>query len=145
MKPFMDGNGRMGRLWQTVLLMKENPIFEFLPIEAEIRNSQKEYYDVFAASDKEGIATRFVVYMLEMIRRSLAQLIDEQRINLNDEERISYFQEHSEFETFTRKDYMKMFKDISSATATRDLRAGVVKGILKREGENRNTVYKFRK
>jgi predicted HTH transcriptional regulator len=83
--------------------------------------------------------------MLEIIRRSLAKPINEQRINLNDEERISYFQEHSHLETFTRKDYMKMFKDISSATATRDLRASVAKGILKREGENRNTYYKFRR
>ena len=142
--PFMDGNGRMGRLWQTVLLMKENPVFEYLPIETEIKSSQKKYYEVLSASDKEGIATRFVEYMLEMIRKSLAKQIGEQRINLSDEERIMYFKEHSHLQNFKRKDYMKMFKDISSATATRDLRVGVKKGILKREGENRNTYYEFR-
>ncbi len=142
--PFMDGNGRMGRLWQTVLLMKENPVFEYLPIEAEIKSSQKKYYEVLSASDKEGIATQFVEYMLEMIRKSLAKQVGEQRIHLNDEERIMYFKEHSSLQNFTRKDYMEMFKDISSATATRDLRAGVKKGILKRVGENRNTYYDFR-
>lgn len=141
--PFMDGNGRMGRLWQTVILMQENPIFEFLPIEAEIRNSQKEYYEVLAASDKEGIATRFVEYMLAILQKSLTKRISEQRTNLNTEERILYFKAHSSLQTFTRKDYMGMFKDISSATATRDLRIGVEKGILKREGENRNTTYGF--
>ena len=141
--PFMDGNGRMGRLWQTVILMQENPIFEFLPIELEIRNSAKEYYKALAASDKEGIATRFVAYLLAVIQMSLAKQISEQRINLQDEERILYFKEHSRLRTFTRKDYMEMFRDISSATATRDLRVGVEKGILKREGENRNTTYDF--
>ncbi len=142
--PFMDGNGRMGRLWQTVLLMKENPVFEYLPIETEIKSGQKKYYEVLSASDKEGIATQFVEYMLEMIRKSLIKQIGEQRINLNDEERIMYFKEHSSLQIFTRKDYMEMFKDISSATSTRDLRVGVRKGILKREGENRNTYYEFR-
>ncbi len=142
--PFMDGNGRMGRLWQTVLLMKENPVFEYLPIESEIKNRQKKYYEVLSASDKEEIATQFVEYMLEMIRRSLAKQIEGHRINLKDEERIMYFKEHSSLQNFTRKDYMDMFKDISSATATRDLRVGVKKGILKREGENRNTYYEFR-
>lgn len=141
--PFMDGNGRMGRLWQTVILMQENPIFEYLPIEAEIKNSQQEYYNVLAISDKEGIATRFVEYMLRIIRKSLEEQIGEQRVNLTDEDRLEYFKEQSKLKTFSRKDYMKMFKDISSATATRDLRLGVEKGILKRKGENRNTVYEF--
>lgn len=141
--PFMDGNGRMGRLWQTVILMQENPIFEFLPIEAEIRNRQQAYYDVLAASDKEGIATRFAEFMLEIILKSLGEQVQAQRVNLSDLERIQYFREQSKLKTFTRKDYMEMFKDISSATATRDLRLGVEQGILKRMGENRNTVYEF--
>lgn len=143
--PFMDGNGRMGRLWQTIILMQENPVFEYLPIELEIQNKQEEYYSVLSISDKEGLCTRFVEYMLDVMKISLENLIAEQSKTLNDEERLTYFQEHSELQEFTRKDYMNMFKTISSATATRDLKKGVEIGILERKGENRLSKYKFRK
>lgn len=142
--PFMDGNGRMGRLWQTVILMRENPVFEYLPLEVEIKNSQETYYSALSESDKEGIGTRFVEYMLEIIKKSLEQLIGDQRVTLNDEDRLLYFKEHFNLKEFTRKDYMTLFKDISSATATRDLRRGVENGILVKKGDNRNTRYEFK-
>lgn len=141
--PFMDGNGRMGRLWQTIILMQENPVFEYLPVELEIQNKQEEYYSVLSISDKEGLCTRFVEYMLDVIKTSLENLIAEQTKTLNDEERLTYFQEHSELQEFTRKDYMNMFKTISSATATRDLKKGVDQGKLERKGENRLSKYRF--
>jgi Fic family protein len=49
--PFFDGNGGMGRLWQTVISMKVNPVFEYLPIEQEIKKSQEEYYQVLSQCD----------------------------------------------------------------------------------------------
>jgi len=51
--PFQDGNGRMGRFWQTRILMDENPIFEFLPIEAAIKHNQMEYYEALADADMQ--------------------------------------------------------------------------------------------
>ena len=123
--------------------MNENPIFEFLSIESEIRDNQQLYYDALAQSDKEGISTSFVEYMLGIIKKSLEDLVIDQRQSLSDEERLNYFREHSNLQEFTRKDYMNMFKNISSATATRDLRNGVAMGILKREGENRLAKYQF--
>ena len=143
--PFMDGNGRIGRLWQTVILMKENPVFEFLPIEAQIKESQDLYYQTLAQADKEGMSTKFVEYMLSIIKRSLEDLVFDQRKSLSDIERIEYFVEHSELSEFTRKDFLKMFKDISTATATRDLRKGVEMGYFDKIGDNRITKYIIRK
>ena len=142
--PFMDGNGRMGRLWQTVILMKENPVFEYLPIEHEIKMQQQNYYDALGRSDKEGVCTIFVEFMLEKIKISLDQLISGQRNSLTDEERISYFLANFDGLEFARKEYLEMFKEISVATATRDMRKGVKMNYWTKIGDNRMTKYKIR-
>ena len=141
--PFMDGNGRMGRLWQTVILMKENPVFEFLPIEHEIKIQQQNYYNALGKSDKEGVCTVFVEFMLEKIKTSLNELITGQRNNLSDEERIKYFWSNFEGEEFARKDYLELFKEISLATATRDMKKGIELKLWEKIGDNRTTKYRM--
>ena len=93
--PFMDGKGRMGRLWQTVILMRVNPVFEYLPIEQEIKKSQKDYYSVLSQCDREGLSTKFVEYMLDKIKLSLEELIGKQRDNVTDTECLKYFLDHT--------------------------------------------------
>jgi Fic family protein len=140
--PFAYGNGRMGRLWQTVILMKANPVFAYVPIEQEIKKSQEEYYQVLSQCDKEGLSTKFVEYLLSKIHWSLAELVNTQSVHLTDAERLSYFLEHVDADEFTRKDYLKMFPKISTATATRDLRNGVAAGVLLRVGTDRLANYR---
>jgi Fic family protein len=69
--PFSDGNGRMARYWQSVLLGSANPLFYYLPLENEIKNNQEGYYEAIALSENRGDSTVFVEFMLSMILSSL--------------------------------------------------------------------------
>ncbi len=139
--PFMDGNGRMGRLWQTLILMNDYPIFEFIPFETLISKNQDEYYSALSASDKEGKSTKFIEYMLQIIDKSLSELLENSTKKLSENDRILIFLENINQE-FTRKDYINYFKNISSATASRDLKSAVDSKIITKTGDKKMTVYK---
>jgi Fic family protein len=139
--PFLDGNGRMGRLWQTVILMKEYPIFEFLPFETLIMKTQQEYYSALAQSDKAGNSTVFMAYMLGVIDKSLGELLQYNNRILKDSDRLDYFLSLQK-EAFSRKDYMDVFKDISTATASRDLKKGLELNLFYKMGDKNQTIYK---
>lgn len=139
--PFLDGNGRMGRLWQTLILMQDYPIFEFLPFETLISKNQNDYYNALSLSDKEGKSTKFIEYMLKIIERSLEELLQNSTKKLTDKDRIHIFLENCTSD-FTRKDYMNYFKDISSATASRDLKNAVDSGLISKVGDKKTTTYK---
>ena len=77
--PFRDGNGRMARLWQTALLSRWNPLFEYIPIESQIERFQDGYYDAIAVSTSEGSSTAFVEFMLDRIDEVLDRVIAQER------------------------------------------------------------------
>ncbi len=139
--PFLDGNGRMGRLWQTVILMQEHAVFENLPFETLINQTQEEYYKALEISDKNGNSTVFIEYMLNVLEKALINLLDFKNRTFSGNERLEYFVSLGKKE-FTRKDYMNVFKDISSSTASRDLAKGVERNILSKIGIMNKTLYK---
>ena len=71
--PFADGNGRMGRMWHTLLLGKWKKIFFWLPIEELIQSRQEEYYSALRTADQTADSAGFVALLLEIIRDSLRE------------------------------------------------------------------------
>ena len=79
--PFSDGNGRTGRLWQSLILGKLNPVFEYLPIENMVYTNQQKYYDAIAESSKEGQSGPFIDFMLNEILKTLRKNLKEEVLN----------------------------------------------------------------
>ena len=143
--PFQDGNGRIGRFWQTLLLYHYHPTFEFIPIESLIREHQQEYYAALEASDRSGDSTAFVHFSLGIILKSLEDFVSSFSPKpLSASERLSRAKEHFVHREFSRKLYLELYKAISTATASRDLKQAVEAGILSRSGEKSLTLYRFR-
>lgn len=139
--PFEDGNGRMGRLWQQLILIKENKLFEFVSIEEIIKNNQQEYYAVLKDCDESGDSTKFIEFSLSTILKAIdviANSLNNQTCSSRLEYSKNYFTGY-----FSRADYASL-NNISTATASRDLKQGVLDSILDSFGEKNQTRYKFK-
>ncbi len=72
--PFRDGNGRMGRLWQTALLASWRPVFAYIPIESVIKDNQEQYYNAINLSNSEGKSDAFIEFMLATIKTAILHI-----------------------------------------------------------------------
>jgi Fic family protein len=142
--PFIDGNGRMGRLWQTLILKDSYPVFEYLPIEALIKERQEQYYESLGRSDSSGESTVFIEFMLEIILESLYELLNIRNVSLTNIDRINIFRPIVKFDYFTRKEYLKNFREISSATASRDLKFAFDNGLIEKIGDKNTAKYRYK-
>lgn len=121
--PFADGNGRMGRLWHTLLLSKWNPIFAWLPIESIIHDNQSEYYNAINISNNNGKSTVFIEFMLSVIKQALQESINDKPKNISSKSDLRWNKINDYLETheyILNSDVQKLL-GVSSATATRIL------------------------
>lgn len=81
--PFRDGNGRMGRLWQTSLLASWKPIFAWIPIESIIKDNQEEYYNAITLSTSQAKSNIFIIFMLDVINKAIKNIIIDTRNHYN--------------------------------------------------------------
>lgn len=125
--PFADGNGRIGRLWQTLLLSQWNPIFVFLPVESIIHDRQNEYYDAINASNDAGKSTIFIEFMLSAIKAALMKTITIVDFLASDQKhdkedlRIKKIQKFLQNNDYIMNANVRELCSVSSATANRIL------------------------
>ena len=145
--PFADGNGRIGRLWHTLLLSKWNPVFAWLPVESIIHDRQQEYYKAINASNDARESTVFIEFMLSAIKASLIEAIrtsDE----MSDEKMDKATLRWNKIEAYLKShDYImnadvRKLCGVSAATANRILTALVAKNQLEKYHMSGHWVYK---
>ena len=146
--PFADGNGRVGRLWHTLLLSKWNPAFAWLPVESIIHDRQEEYYAAINASNDAGESTVFIEFMLSAIKASLIDAInasDEMSDGAMDKATMRWKQ----IEKFLAAHPYIMNADVralcgvSAATANRILAGLAAEGKLVKYREGGHWAYKY--
>lgn len=145
--PFSDGNGRTGRLWHTLILSKWEPLFAWIPIESLIYERQNEYYKVLSVSDNEGKSTKFIEFMLTVIRDVLKKNVG---INLENEDGIKKINQGRVLGYLEKNPKASATKTalelgLSSRQVERIIAHLKKEGYLQREGSNKSGTWKVTK
>jgi Fic family protein len=142
LRPFSAGNGRIARLWQRRVLMRHWPVFAFLPVEAFILRTQAAYIASLEYADRQGDCGSFIVYLMERMDEALAELLAQPNPVLTGADRIALFLKQAPDRAFRRKDYLNLFPELSTATASRDLAEAVEAKVLVLSGKKRQATYR---
>ena len=146
--PFADGNGRMARLWHTVILYRWRSVFEFIPLESRIERFQSEYYDAIAKCHVNGNSDVFIEFMLEMIDQVLDEVISQvNKANANTSEYVNRMLEVMEYDVpYTSNTIMELLGLKSKETLRKNylnpaMELGLVRMTLPDKPNSKNQRY----
>lgn len=144
--PFSDGNGRIGRLWHTLLLSTWNPMFAWLPIESIIHNKQSEYYEAINISNNNADSTVFIEFMLGAIKSALQDVTESSSVKTdkasNREKVIKEYLKSNNI--ISNKNVCELFS-VSTSTANRILNAMLEKGDIIKFKNGKYWAYKLKR
>ncbi|MDD6488099.1 MAG: Fic family protein [Spirochaetales bacterium] len=145
--PFQDGNGRMGRLWQTVILKDWKDVFAWLPVETLIKENQAEYYKTLNTSDSNADSTIFTEFMLELLEKSIEEIIATenrvtvkvtQKVTVNQQKIIEAIKENP----YITQDELSQKIGIARKNIISNMKKLQEKNIIRRVGADKNGWWK---
>jgi len=143
-QPFGDYDGILGRLWRQIIVEQNYPVFAIAAVDLVILETRRQYCHTLDFRQNKPNPQAFIKYMLQVYFTALQRLCPPGRKALSRSDRIMYFYGLG-MQSFTRKDYMEAIRSVSTATASRDLRAGFDAGLFSRHGTKNKTIYQCRK
>lgn len=148
--PFEDGNGRIGRLWQSVMLSRWNPLFAWIPVETMVYSNQPGYYRVLAEADKANDSTVFVEFMLDMVLQTLKtytfdSISDMAGVKISEKARQAYLliRRYLEENTEISNSRAQQLTGKSAATVRKYLVELTEAGLLEAVGTGKGRVYRL--
>lgn len=141
--PFQDGNGRMGRLWQSVILKEWKSVFAWLPIESLIKENQEEYYEALNISERKADSTGFIEFMLNMILTTLQEIRDtESKITLKITQKITLNQkkiiDEIKNNPYITQEELSKNIGIAKVNIVKNMKKLQEAGLVKRVGSDKN-------
>jgi Fic family protein len=141
--PFQDGNGRMGRLWQTVILKEWKEVFAWIPVETLIKENQSEYYNALNSSDKEADSSSFIEFMLSLLLKTIEEIIETEKkvtvkvpvkVSVNQQKILEAIQENP----FVTQEELAQIIGLSRKSIIQNMKKLQDNGLLKRVGADKN-------
>ena len=141
--PFQDGNGRMGRLWQTVILKEWKEVFAWIPVESLIKENQSEYYNALNSSDKEADSSSFIEFMLSLLLKTIEEIIEAEKkvtvkvsvkVTVNQQKILDVIKENP----FVTQEELAQIIGLSRKSIIQNMKKLQENGLLKRIGADKN-------
>ena len=141
--PFQDGNGRIGRLWQTVILKEWKEFFAWTPVETLIKENQSEYYNALNSSDKEADSSSFIEFMLSLLLKTIEEIIETEKkvtvklsvkVSVNQQKILDVIKENP----FVTQEELAQIIGLSRKSIIQNMKKLQENGLLKRIGADKN-------
>ena len=141
--PFQDGNGRIGRLWQTVILKEWKEVFAWIPVETLIKENQSEYYNALNSSDKEADSSSFIEFILSLLLKTIEEIIETEKkvtvkvsvkVTVNQQKILDVIKENP----FVTQEELAQIIGLSRKSIIQNMKKLQENGLLKRIGADKN-------